>query len=212
MNLSRLNFGCGLNAPSNWSNFDSSFRIWVDHLPWLPKVFGYKPRFAPWVRRLDVTGPLPFPDQSAEYIYSSHMIEHLTHEDAEKFLKECFRILSKGGRIRLMTPNLRFSVEDYMARRSKPELAHTAADFFMNCLGVVEEHGNAGTLERWIRKFQQKNNHKWLYDEYNLKHMLEQIGFVNVTAKDNWISDFPDIAQLEPSELRSGSICVEGYR
>lgn len=40
---------------------------------------------------------LPVKNEEADVVYSCHMMEHLTHEDAEKFLCEVYRILKGGG-------------------------------------------------------------------------------------------------------------------
>jgi len=48
--------------------------------------------------------PYPFKDNSVDYILASHIIEHL--EDPDKFLRECHRILKKGGRMKIKTPHV----------------------------------------------------------------------------------------------------------
>jgi len=55
---------------------------------------------------LDASAPLPFPDGAFDYIFSEHMIEHLSRDQGSHMLRECFRILKPGGKIRLSTPNL----------------------------------------------------------------------------------------------------------
>ena len=212
MNGLRINLGCGINAPRHWINLDSSFRVWLDKVPLL-HLFGYRRRFPLWVRRYNVTKRLPFPDHSAEFIYSSHMIEHLTREEAEQLLRECSRVLAPSGRIRIMTPNVRFSVENYLARRKDAAKRQDAADLFMNWLGLLEESDDSsGYFQNLVRRFQRKNVHKWLYDEFSLPALMESSGFHGVVAKDDWVSDFPDLDALEPSDLREGSVCAEGYR
>ncbi len=206
----KLNLGCGVHTPKNWINYDSSFRVWLDRIPYV-FLLGYQPRFANWVRRFDVRKPLPFPDQSVQYIYSSHMIEHLSHFCAETLLKECHRVLRVGGRIRLMTPNLFYSVENYLSRRTDSVLRNSAADHFFRSLFVVEEEKH-GLLTRCLHLFQNKNRHQWLYDDHSLKFFLERCGFRDVVAKDHWVSDFPDLDELEPKDLRLGSVCAEGFR
>lgn len=47
---------------------------------------------------------LPFNDDSQRIIYSTHMIEHLTPESLESFIKDCFRILKPGGYLRFEAP------------------------------------------------------------------------------------------------------------
>lgn len=55
---------------------------------------------------LDATSSYPFPNGSFHYVFSEHLIEHLSWEDGLKMLKECHRILAPGGKIRMVTPNL----------------------------------------------------------------------------------------------------------
>jgi len=46
---------------------------------------------------------LPFRDDVADRIYAIHVIEHL--EDPKQFLRECYRVLRRGGMVMLVTPN-----------------------------------------------------------------------------------------------------------
>jgi len=50
--------------------------------------------------------PLPIPDNSANIVYSSHTIEHITDEAVQNMLNEAYRILKRGGTIRLAAPNI----------------------------------------------------------------------------------------------------------
>lgn len=53
--------------------------------------------------------PLPLESASAELIYTSHTLEHVTNKAVAFFLKEAFRILKPGGIIRTVTPDIRLS-------------------------------------------------------------------------------------------------------
>jgi len=46
---------------------------------------------------------LPFRSNVFEKIYASHVIEHLDYPD--RFLSECYRVLKRGGRLFIYTPN-----------------------------------------------------------------------------------------------------------
>lgn len=50
--------------------------------------------------------PIPVEDNSAEIVYSSHTIEHITDEAAQNMSNESYRILRKGGIFRVTTPNI----------------------------------------------------------------------------------------------------------
>lgn len=57
---------------------------------------------------------LPIEDNVAEIIYSSHTIEHVSDAAVRNMLKESYRILKKGGGIRLTTPNAWLEHQAYL--------------------------------------------------------------------------------------------------
>jgi len=74
----KLHFGCGGNVLESWQNYDMD---------------------------IDIRKPLPFEANSAKRIFTEHMIEHVTHREAYRFLEECYRILEPQGVIRLSFPS-----------------------------------------------------------------------------------------------------------
>jgi predicted SAM-dependent methyltransferase len=100
--LKRLNLGCGLNAPSGWINIDASFTArlskWRRVYAAVCKIMRIDP--VPWpknIKILDVRKGLPFPENSVQAIFSSHLLEHMSFEDANFVINECYRVLCKGG-------------------------------------------------------------------------------------------------------------------
>jgi SAM-dependent methyltransferase len=85
----KLQVGCGYNLLEGWLNAD--YHPSVD---------------APNVIYLDATRPFPIASGSFDYVFTEHMIEHIWFAQSQAMLKECFRILKPGGRIRISTPNL----------------------------------------------------------------------------------------------------------
>ena len=57
--------------------------------------------------------PIPVEDNSAEIVYSSHTIEHITDEAAQNIFNESYRILRKGGVFRVTTPNIDIEFRAY---------------------------------------------------------------------------------------------------
>jgi predicted SAM-dependent methyltransferase len=90
-----LNIGCGLTFHPEWIN--------IDVVP-----------SAPEVQYCDITKKLPYPDNYFDACYSSHVLEHLTKEDAHRLLAECRRILKPQGIIRIVVPNLEAMVREYL--------------------------------------------------------------------------------------------------
>ncbi len=62
---------------------------------------------------LDATAAFPLPDDSFQYIYAEHMIEHISRADGLGMLRECRRVLKPGGVLRLTTPDLSFLMTLY---------------------------------------------------------------------------------------------------
>ena len=57
--------------------------------------------------------PIPVEDNGAEIVYSSHTIEHVTDEAAQNMFNESYRILKKGGFLRVTTPNIDLDFRAY---------------------------------------------------------------------------------------------------
>src|ERR1017187_4663347 len=55
---------------------------------------------------MDATKRFPLPDGVLSYIYSEHLIEHLSYRDGLAMLAESYRTLKPGGKVRIATPNL----------------------------------------------------------------------------------------------------------
>ena len=60
---------------------------------------------------LDATKPFPFEDDSVHYIFSEHLIEHLTYDEGKAMMAEAHRVLAPGGKMRISTPNLTRFIE-----------------------------------------------------------------------------------------------------
>src|SRR5574344_353646 len=52
--------------------------------------------------------PLPFPDESFDYVISFQVIEHI--KDDACFVSEVHRVLRKGGKFIVSTPNIKMSL------------------------------------------------------------------------------------------------------
>ena len=57
---------------------------------------------------------IPAPDNSFDAIYSCHVIEHLSNDQGESYLKELARVLKPGGVCRISTPDLERETREYI--------------------------------------------------------------------------------------------------
>lgn len=67
------------------------------------------------VKSMNLTKKLKYKDDSVDVIYHSQFIEHLNPEQGLFFLKECLRILKKGGIMRIVTPDFENQVMEYLS-------------------------------------------------------------------------------------------------
>ncbi len=67
---------------------------------------------------LDVRNGLPFPSNTVDSIYSTHMFEHFYPDELQLLLRECLRVLKPGGGIRLIVPNLGSAISAYSRKQS----------------------------------------------------------------------------------------------
>jgi len=66
------------------------------------------------IKKVNLLDKLPFEDNFVDIIYCSHFLEHLSSNQANTFIKECYRILKKNGIIRVVVPDLENIVKEYL--------------------------------------------------------------------------------------------------
>ena len=95
--LLKLHLGCGSYTPEGWINIDGSWNALFSKWPTLRyllrkmKIIPKKIAETEWhpdVLVHDVRKPLPFPNNSVNYIYASHLLEHLYLIEAKNLLGE----------------------------------------------------------------------------------------------------------------------------
>lgn len=59
-----------------------------------------------------------FPDEYADLIYASHVLEHISHSKLSEVLQEWQRVLKKGGILRISVPDFEKLVNVYFSERN----------------------------------------------------------------------------------------------
>lgn len=141
---------------------------------------------------LDATKRFPFDDCIFDYVYSEHMIEHISFPEGLKMLSECCRILKPEGIIRLATPDLLFLIELYRPRKSRlqNEYIKWATDMFIPDAISYED---TFVINNFVRDW----GHKFIYDEKVLANALGKIGFANVLRRGINESEHEELRGLE---------------
>lgn len=172
----KLNVGCGTDYKDGWVNIDNNSDDNIDKLD------------LDW----DLRDPLPFDDNSVDYIFNEHFVEHLTVEESRKILKDLRRVLKPGGVLRTAMPDLEWVVNNYLKLSTKDVRKRFNVDF-------VE------TRAEWINISFRWWGHKWLYDWEELERRMEETGFSNVKRCTLNKSKYP---QLQGLETRPESLLI----
>ena len=171
-----VHFGCGLCAPHEWVNFDSSPTLRMQRLPGIGRLAPAGPygRFPTNVLYGDIIKGLPLPQRSASLLYCSHVLEHLCLSDLRRALLDCRRVLRPGGVFRLVVPDLEHLIRCYIAD-SSPQAATKFMDDTM--LGrKFRSRGLLGLMREWLGSSQ----HLWMWDYKSLAAELEAAGFSTI--------------------------------
>jgi predicted SAM-dependent methyltransferase len=109
----------------------------------------------------DLTKKMTFaPNNSVDFIYHEHFLEHLTRKEGAVLLAECHRILRPSGVMRVVMPDLDRAVVEYMnwtPKKAQPELYKTKGEFLNMC------------MRGW--------HHRYLYNNEDLERSLRDAGF-----------------------------------
>lgn len=198
---SRLQLGAFDQAPAGWLNTDITPHLLVARVPGLPWLLHRLGLISPEryaahragtfraLRYLDVSRRFRFPDATFEFVYASHLLEHLDREVAERCLREIRRVLRTGGVLRLAVPDLDGVVAGY-----DPE----DPDAFLD--GLYEGHSHRRS---------RASQHRWQYNARSLRALLERVGFREIEQCGFQQGRCPDLEQIEH---RRWSLFMEGMK
>jgi predicted SAM-dependent methyltransferase len=190
----KLHVGCGRNLLSGWLNADA--------MPLSRKTL-----------LMDATRPFCFEDDTFDYIFCEHMIEHISYQHGLNMLAECRRVLKTSGKIRISTPDLAFVIGLYQGDKSPLEWEYIrwANRTFVH--GVAED--NRGFV---INNLMRNWGHTFLYDENTLTGAMESVGFTNVVkcdlqeSKDAALCNLENEARVPAGFLRMETFTLEGTK
>lgn len=122
----------------------------------------------------DLRLPIPLPDASVSKIYSSHLFEHLTYREGQTLLRESLRLLKPGGEFSICVPNARIYLEGYFGTREIPQ------EYF----GWTPAFNNTTAIDAVNYVAYMDGEHKYMFDEENVLHLLHNAGLTDVRARD----------------------------
>jgi hypothetical protein len=221
-----INLGCGVKTSDLCINVDWSIYITLKQNQWLlrlaaPLIGQDRVERINAMRGTTISHNLkkgiPFPNNSADAVYHSHLMEHIDREAVTGFQKEIFRVLKPGGIQRLCIPNLEQLISDYSNSLVADDLTREASlRHDISVAGILEQsvrRTSAGAKGRtgfriWLENLllgdarARGETHQWMWDRVNIRAVLMDAGFTDVSI---WSCGASDIEGWEKADLERTS-------
>ena len=169
--MRKIHLGCGERKYIGWENYD---------------------------REIDMRNPLPFEDNSIDYFFTNHALEHVDIHSGYKLLQEMYRCLKPEGAIRMQVPDIH---RIYHYAELVPE--------------YIEERAN-GDLKKVVENVMFDFEHLSVYTEQLLNTMMKLVGFNTIICNQNK-SRFLDMQYLLDQHEKCNiyiveTTCIEGIK
>ena len=205
-----INLGCGMDNPSKWLGIDGGVYVLLQKVP-VP-ILKLVSRFTETQKKYSVEEyiqkirggdflhheldyGIPFDDNCIPAIFSSHFFEHITQMDANRLLRECFRVLKPGGTIRVVVPSL----DEEVARIRQAVRQYEAGD--VSAIQAFVTSNGVGYTNKY-------DNHRWMYNFAEMREALRRAGFVQITEVRFRQGRIPEVEKLDTR----GGIFVEASK
>ena len=211
----RVNIGCGPNPTPGWINFDNSVSVRIAKIALLPQILSRLGLLGEGQKKLifvarsggvlwaDGRSRIPLQSGTVEVLYTAHMLEHLDRDEARQFLAEAYRVIRPDGVIRVVVPDLRKLVEDYLSSGD--------ADAFIDAT-MLGSHQARSLFSRIRLLVAGKRHHLWMYDGPSLCRLLSAQGYRDPSIVDSGLTTIPQPGQLDLNERSAQSVYVEARK
>jgi len=210
-NREGLDIGCGYNLIDSFIGLDGNFLIYLMKKK-LPRIIKEKiynktstSKIFPFENFFEVILPkkiihhnilfgIPFENCTVPNIFTSHFIEHLTKEQGEKFLEECYRVLKIKGILRIVCPDLdkeiaiikKDLIKYQQDRISEPVQKYVTTEIITN-----------------TKNYNKFSSHRHSYSFEELKSILLKIGFKDIIQHKYQSGKIPYVKELDRTKRLS---------
>ncbi len=184
----------------------------------------------------NATEPFPFADESFDWVYSEHFIEHLDPGDAIAWLADVRRILRPGGHLRVSTPDLGKYIRGYLEQGAESAFLQRHHELMAPHLRQFmidpDDQSQPEHRRNFKRRFFSGEDaipsrrafmvnqifffwaHRWIYDFDELRHALSKAGFdpAGVVEQSYRQGREPEVAELDLEHRNDESVYVEAER
>lgn len=166
--MKKVNLGSGPSGKKGWINYDWGLLPFLNKygLIKLAVLLGFidKSYLIKWPKILlvDIRKKLPLKDESVDFVYCSHVLEHFKPDIILNVLKESKRVLKKKGTLRIVVPDIKYIIKNYK----------NAKQFNEYVFGYDKERKYRFSM--FIR------GHEWMMDKEEIKSKLIEAGFKKI--------------------------------
>ena len=196
----RLNLGCGPGPvlEDSYIYIDASRKLLLAKIPLLnyfyEKIFQEKNS---WDRKVKFKNimKLKLEKNSIEFVYSSHLLEHLYFDQCIRLIHNLYEALEVGGRIRFALPDYDVFIAEFAkTHQTNPLLANQ--NFEKVLLSGPSDKPNM-KQRVWQFVTGDLHIHRWHPNFAVMEYLLEQIGFNDVKRCSYQSSTLCGIENLE---------------
>lgn len=179
MLIKKIHLACGRNIIDNWENYDLN--------PVNTKV-----------QFIDMLKDFPFEDDSIDFFFLEHAIEHFDELQGYKVLEKIFNKLKKGGVLRILTPSLDTYINRFLNWDAPFNQKHKeffgSKTRFLNYAFYGEHFSGLDFLDG---KRSLDIGHKFIYSIEDIQSKLKSCGFTKIEFKNLKESDHKELRNID---------------
>lgn len=208
----KVNLGSGPSGIDGWINYDWGVLPLLSRFVKIRSLlikFGFLSAWYdvswPKIKLVDIRKKIPLKNNSVDYIYCSHVLEHFERWQALKVLKESYRVLKKGGVIRIAVPDIAKMVFLY-----ENDSSFGGKEFCRLWWGFEKDVRPKGLWGWLARKF--IRGHQWNYDVKEMSRLIKEAGFSKIKRRSFRKGRLPDLDRIEIEVHKKASMYIEAEK
>lgn len=170
-NPKKLHLGCGAHILPGWTNID---------------IYGRN-------IQLDILKGLPLKNNSVNFIYHAHFIEHFDVEQNLRIFKDCYRVLNENGCLRILFPDLVKHCQIYLNKDLETLYKYKERGIIV----FESERFEFNLLTKWLNQVFYDFGHKFIYDFETIEAIAKKVGFREIYLVEQGKSEFKDLVNID---------------
>lgn len=204
-----VQYGCGLSAPEGWLSYDASPTLLLRKTPYIGKQITNVPfpdnvKYGDILKRLKGVAPA-----SADGVYCSHVLEHLSLADFRSALRNTYDLLKPGGIFRCVLPDLEHCINVYQADKQRNDPNASIRFMQSTMLGITDR---PRSLTQRLKRLIGNSHHLWMWDFASLARELQSAGFVHIRRCEFNDSEDKQFTLVEESDRFENAVALEAVK